>query len=307
MISKEEFFSICNTIIPQNEIDLYNKKTKRMWITLTLVLMIELILAIVLSVCWSIVIIPIILAVFAVSVVIIFSTMKYSWHNFKSKYSAQVFDCLLKGYKHNFHQSAYIHQSIFDKSGFARNYDTYTGEDLLTIDIPKDDGTPSGIKLSISDLFVTRKEQRTTIKNGKYYTETRTVIVYKGAFAYVNFPFKFKCGIGLNIGFSGQKQIKLEDIEFNKKFKTYTNNQLEALVILTPTLITKLLALSQKAGRFQLSITPYGELYFGMKNNLFRLKGGKPSPQTFEDFYDDISIILAIINEIKDNNKVFKM
>lgn len=308
MISKEEFFSICNNIIPQEEIDIYNKKTKKMWLTLALVLTIELVMTIVVALSWSSAIIPIMLIIAAVSVTTIIVTMKYSWQNFKSKYSGQVFECLLKGYKHNYHQSAFIHQSIFNKSGFGKRYDRYTGEDLLTIDIPKDNGTPSGIKLSISDLFVTRQEETTTIRNGKYYTEKRTVIVYKGVFAYVNFPFKFKCGMGLNIGFSGQKQIKLEDIEFNKKFKTYTNNQLEALVILTPTLITKLLELSKKTGKLMVSLTEFGTLYFGMQNNLFKLKQiGKPSPQTFEDFYDDISIILAIINEIKDNNKVFKM
>lgn len=308
MISKEDFFSSCAKIIPQTEIDAYNKKTKTMWLTLSFVVAVELILTIVLSICWSGIIIPIMLVVSTISVAIIIPTTKYSWKNFKFKYAPQVFECLLKGYSHNYHQTAFVHENIFQKSGFGKRYDRYTGEDLLTIDIPKDDGTPSGVKLSISDLLVTRKEETTSIKNGKFRRETRTVIVYHGAFAYIQFPFKFKCSMGLNIGFSGQEEIKLEDIEFNKKFKTFTNNQLEALIILTPTLITKLLALSKKAYKLKVSLTESGALYFGMQNNLFNLKkGGKPSSQTFEDFYDDVSIILAIIKEIENNNKIFKI
>ena len=102
----------------------------------------------------------------------------------------------------------------------------------------------------------------------------------------------------------------LGDIKFNKEFKTYTDNQIEALVILTPTLMTKLLSYSHRAKKFTLFLSQKGRMYFGMRRNLFKFKKRvfrKPSGKIFAKFYDDVSDILAIVNEIKDNNKVFKM
>jgi hypothetical protein len=42
--------------------------------------------------------------------------------------------------------------------------------------------------------------------------------------------------------------------------------------------------------------------------NLFELGGTKEKPETlFERLYDDVNLILLLVNEMKNNNKVFKM
>ena len=42
--------------------------------------------------------------------------------------------------------------------------------------------------------------------------------------------------------------------------------------------------------------------------NLFEFGGTKEKPETlFERLYDDVSVILSLVDEIKNNNKVFRM
>lgn len=313
MISKEEFIKQCDDLIPQEEKDLYTKKTKKMWSSLLIVLAIEL-LSILLIPPGKVYLYLIVGFVMLVSTIIIITTMRYKWSDFKGKYSKQALQFLLKGYDFSFEPTSCIGPAIFRASGFASNYDDYRGEDLLSISIPNDDGTPSNTTLNICDLYVTREETRTVTRrdsNGRTYTETEkyTVTVYRGVFGYIYFPFKFKCNMALNIHFKGQKKVKLEDIKFNRIFKTYTDNQLESLVILTPTLITKLIKYSNRVHNLKLSLTDSGAMYLGYSNNLFKLNNSfkKPSGQVFEHFYDDIIDILILIEEIKTNNKVFEM
>ena len=101
---------------------------------------------------------------------------------------------------------------------FYDKYDKYTGEDLLSVKIPNDDGTPSDVSLSVCDLNVTRQETRTVrVRNAdgstSIRTEEYTVTVFSGVFGYIFFPFEFKCGLALNLSKYGTR-IKLEDIKF---------------------------------------------------------------------------------------------
>ncbi len=312
MITKEEFIKHCDSVIPQEEKDLYKKNTRNMWIGIAIVLSVTLlVIAFVYPIWQYIVIVMSIIGIIALIIVI--ATMRYKWKDFKNKYSKQVFDCLLKGYEYKYDMNRCIAQNIFNASGFAGSYDSYSGEDLLSVEIPNDDGTPSGISLSVCDLHVTKQETRTvTVRNSDGSTSTRTeeytVTVYSGVFGYIYFPFKFKCGLSLNASFKGEKRIKLEDIKFNKKFKTYTDNQLEALLILTPAFMQKLLKFAHDL-KLKLSLRKSGAMYLGMNKNLFKLKtlNQKPCGKVFERFYDDIENLLLLIDEIKNNNKVFKM
>ena len=312
MITKEEFIRHCDSVIPQEEKDLYKKKTKNMWIAIAIDIVATVLLTYLLKSLWEyfIYVLPI---VGLIVLIIIIATMKYKWKDFKKKYSKQVFDCLLKGYKYEYDMNRCISSHIFNASGFGGDFDSYSGEDLLSVDIPNDDGTPSGIKFNVCDLHVTKQETRTvTVKNEDGSTSTRTeeytVTVYSGVFGYVYFPFKFKCNLSLNISFRGEKRIKLEDIKFNKKFKTYTNNQLEALIILTPAFMQKLLKFAHDF-KVKLSLRDSGTLYLGINKNLFKLKtfNQKPCGKVFERFYDDVENLLVFIDEIKNNNKIFKM
>ena len=104
------------------------------------------------------------------------------------------------------------------------------------------------------------------------------------------------------------EEIKLEDIQFNKDFIVSTDDQVEALCILTPTMMNKLKKLKKRTGQVGLLLCK-DEMYIALDRNLFEMKSKlkELSVNVFDNLYDDISCILGIAEEIKNNNKVFKM
>ena len=101
----------------------------------------------------------------------------------------------------------------------------------------------------------------------------------------------------------------MEDINFNKKFKITSNNQVEARYILTPDMMEKISLLESKFKGIKIVfVDKY--LYIGSKKvNMFELGNYKINNDLsmFENLYDEMAIILGIVEELKNNNKVFKM
>lgn len=314
MISKELFCEKAGALITDEDRKEYAKCKKRTRVLLGTILPSILVVATLLSIFVSYY--CIIVGVFICSFVpiIVKGTSGYKWSNLKNKHSNELFKLLLDDYEYDYRPKAYLKQSIFRASGFGGSYDSYSGEDLMQVRIKNDDGTPSNTIFSICDLDVTEERERTvTDSHGHTHTETYTVTVYNGAFGYVNFPFSFKCSLNLNVFpsfFSSDKseRIKLEDIDFNKRFTTYTDNQIEALCILTPTMMTKLKALDKSAKNLKISLKK-NNLYIGFSKNMFELnkKVKTLDGNIFSGFYDDVRNIFEIVEEIKNNNKVFKM
>lgn len=220
-------------------------------------------------------------------------------------YRDKIIDYLLKGHNYYFNADSFIKEEIFEKSQFEGYYERYTGEDLLVINIPNDDGSESSVNLNLCDLDVTKTEED---DDG----DTHTVTVYSGVFGYVEFPFDFKCVLGINSSYyiKGLKmeKVKLEDIKFNKVFKIYSNDQIEARYILTPDMMEKLMILACNFVGLRLNLVD-NKMYIGSVVNLFELNLSKRNgiESLFDNFYDDVKTILEIVNEIKNNNKIFKM
>jgi len=232
------------------------------------------------------------------------SAQKY----YKENYSKKVLDFLLKDNDYTFDEFGKIEEYIFKNSqmGTTNHYDYYKGEDLLSINIPNDDGSKSNNYLHLCDLDVTKIESDSD-------GDDREVTVYKGVFGYVDFPFEFKCSMSINTTYRkpGVKfeKISLEDIVFNKKFKVLSNDQIESRYILTPEMMEKLLILNEKAGKVRLVLVD-DKMYFGFSSiDLFELKSVSNNnvESLFDNFYTHVSVILSIVNEIKNNNKIFKI
>lgn len=229
-----------------------------------------------------------------------------------STYKAQIIDYLLKNHTHAYSQEDYIDEKIFNDSqfhdhSFMKNYyDVYEGEDLLKINIPNDDGSKSENYLSLCDLLI---EEIETNKEG----EKQTYTIYDGTFGYIDFPFNFKCALTINTSYIRKdlkfQKIELEDIKFNQKFKILGTDQIEARYILTPNMMENLMRLFKSFHRFKLVLVD-DKMYLGFEyKNLFEfstLKSGRPE-SIFDNFYTDIETILNIVNELKTNNKIFKM
>lgn len=305
MISREEFISKCDKFIEQSDKDLYKKKQKSQIITILVVSISLLLVSIAFYFLWSAYIFLINGAVYAIFLIIVLSVSWFDWWAFKTKYSSKALDIMFEGYKYKYCPNAMLNEWVFRRSIFYRHsYDDYRGEDYISVNIPNDDGTPSSVVLCLSDLNVTDTYE---YKDKDGNTQTRTISVYKGALGYISFPLKFKCNLSLNICMNAKdiKRIKTEDIKFNKSFKTYTDNQIEALVILNASMMNKLKNFERRFGRLKLTLSKDGKLYFSMNRDLFELNKQKPCGEVFSGYYDDICVILSIVDEIKTNNKVF--
>jgi len=201
-----------------------------------------------------------------------------------------------------FSTDEFLSKEEFKSAGFAGHFDTFSGEDLIEIDIPKDDGTKSGVAFKACDLNVTE-----TVVDSDGNSSTKTV--YFGAFCAVHFPFEFKCRLAINSRLSGVKKFKLEDVSFNKAFQVFSDNQVEALCILTPSMMQKLVKLKEKTKTVKITIFD-NHLYLGFPGfNFLELGSAKQglSDKIFEDIYSDVELLLAIVEEIKTNNRIFKI
>ena len=111
------------------------------------------------------------IVVIAASCVIIAAVTGYKWNNLKETKGQQILDFLLSDYKFTYSPQDCISSKIFRASPFDRYYDSYHGEDFFTIDIPKDDGNPSGTELVLSDLHLTREDKSTDSDGNDTYSE----------------------------------------------------------------------------------------------------------------------------------------
>lgn len=309
MISKEQFCEKAEALITEEDRKQYNKCKKRTRILLGVILPCIAVAFVMLAIFVSYGFAIIGIMVLIIGAKIICSTSGFKWNDFKNKHSLSALNILLDDYQYNYNAKNVISPNIFRASKFAWSFDNYTGEDLIKINIKNDDGTPSNVAFSICDLYVTETRTRTVRdKNGGSHTEEYTVTVYRGAFGYVKFPFSFKCGLDLNIDRNGHDRIKLEDIDFNKRFSIYTDNQIEALCILTPTMMTKLKELDKRVKDLKISLKN-NMLYIGFARNIFEMnkKVKKLDGSVFSRYYDDVNNLYGILEEIKNNNKVFKM
>lgn len=308
MISKEEFKQKASVLIDKNEAELYKKKKKILKISLAVILPIY--IAIFITVIFLatrtffIIFMPSLAGIMLASLSFIYIGTRVNLNMYKEKYIYDILSFLLEGYKYEYDPKKLIPSYEFRESPFYSFYDNYEGEDLITINIPNDDGSPSDTTLSICDLDVTETH---TDSDGDRHTNT----VFSGCFGYIKFPFDFKCILGVNHTMPYQKNIKklsLEDVKFNKKFNIYTDNQVEALVILTPSMMKKLEDFKNRTKGFEVVLYK-NKMYFHVYNNMLEIKNPKKelTADIFDNIYEDVSNIISLVEEIKNNNKVFKM
>jgi len=221
-----------------------------------------------------------------------------------SKYKPQIIAFLLGKYKYTYNAKGYLSKEIYAQFNLPTHYDTYSGEDYLALNIPKDDGTPSTTDLQISQI-------RTT----EYYEDSdgdrKERTLFNGTLGIVNFDFQFPCYLAVGKNYFRRQheedKIETEDTVFNKNFKTYSDNELEAFRILTPDLMLKLTEIHKRFDGIDFVFRGNKLFIYIHGKDLFAIKAHKEGyEKSFEIIYDDIEALIAIIKEIQTNNKVFK-
>ena len=317
MVSKEEFYSYLDTLFAGEQDNANLKYMKRKQFNL---FMFFLIAGIVVAFAGAIVFIVnrgAGLGVFALAGILLFvgifkrvkisKARKYYVNNYMSKITDYLFD----GTKYSFDRNKKIKKSIFKNSGLYGRFDKYYGCDTLRVNIPNDDGSISNNYVTLCDLNVMKTYLDLNRKSFMPQIEQSTV--FNGVFGYIDLPFDFNCSLYLNSSSKKIKQknevVELEYIEFNNQFTIYSDNQVETRYILDPQMMEKLMKYKEIVKEFAISIDK-NRMYIALSNfNLFDLGKleGEDITSLFKGFYEPIFAVMCIVNEIKQNNKLFKM
>ena len=224
--------------------------------------------------------------------------------NHYRNYREKLIEYLMQGYSYYFKRDGYIDSWKFEQSQFAKKTDCFYSSDVLAVDIPEEDGSKPRADIYIADIDAydinIDEEGNRTTKD-----------VYQGMFGYAKFPYKFKCVLAINTKYKKRglklEKVLLEDIEFNENFNVNSDNQIEARYILTPDMMEKLKYLQSKIDNIKFLIVDH-YCFIGAEDlNMFELKKFKNNNEVaiFENLYDEIDIILKIVEEMKNNDKVF--
>jgi Protein of unknown function (DUF3137) len=185
--------------------------------------------------------------------------------------------------------------------------DRYKCEDLMI-------GTIDGVKFYSSDVHM---EERHVTRDSKGNTRVSYQTYFLGRWFIYDFNKEFKGIIQVREdGFLsgplwglGTEKIQLEDVEFNKKFKTYATNQHDAFYVLTPSLMENIKKLEARyPGRIYFSFIG-SQLHVAIYNSKDSFEPPIFSP--INDLFintqiQDILIIDNIVQELKLNRKIFK-
>lgn len=221
--------------------------------------------------------------------------------DFKNIYMQKIVDEILPG--STYQENMGIALNDVYRSGLLKEADRSRSEDLIV-------GNYKGVHFKTSDLQLL--ERREHVDNNGHRVITY-VPYFTGRFFIFDFNKNFKGNIVITeASFSkpyGMKKISMESEEFNKKFKTYANDDLSAFYVLTPHLMVSLLDLEKEnPGCIMISMNS-NQMYMAINNNrdTFNIKiNQKIDDRLVNLFIHDMSVITNIINEMNLNNKIFK-
>ncbi|MGI6392529.1 MAG: DUF3137 domain-containing protein [Candidatus Izemoplasmatales bacterium] len=186
---------------------------------------------------------------------------------------------------------------------FLKRADRFHSEDLLQ-------GQMDGVDFVSSDVKLEERHVQHT-KNGTrvYYVTYFLGRVFKFTFNKEFDGYLQVLESGSPLSSRKFKKVQLESIDFNKKFKTYSTEELNAFYVLTPDIMEAILELEKRnAGRISLSFTGKN-LYIAINNNkdTFEIKMFTKIDQTIMDeFRKDLLVIKDFIHSLKLNTKIFK-
>ncbi|MEQ8746911.1 DUF3137 domain-containing protein [Pyruvatibacter sp.] len=192
----------------------------------------------------------------------------------------------------------------FRATGILPDYDRANAEDEIA-------GTHESVAFTLYEAHL--EDRRTRRSNGR--TETYYVTVFRGVLARFTFPKRFAgrtvllrdggvignffAGIG-----KGATRVKLEDPKFEKQFQVFSDDQVEARYLLTPTFMERTLALAEALeGTLQLSFDD-NRLLISVNGGDDRFEGGGlfarvDDPQQVAKMVEEIGIVFQIIDDLK--------
>lgn len=202
-----------------------------------------------------------------------------------------------------------INEADYDKSGlFLQRTSRYNGDDYI-------EGTLDKTTFCFSELHTQRK-----VDNGK---TTSYETIFRGLFFIADFNKNFH---GRTYAWSTRnrqlnffnkifssfawnlEKVVLESPDFAERFVVYSNDQVEARYILTPSFMERLMRLQQLLGDGTAVSFVDTNIYVAIpvRDELFEptIFHGN-SFETVQDYYTTVQVVIDIINELKLNQRIW--
>jgi hypothetical protein len=202
-----------------------------------------------------------------------------------------------------FNSHSGLSQAEVYSTEFIKRADRFHTEDYLS-------GSMEDVNFVSSDVVLEERHVEHTKNGTRTYYET----YYKGRVFIFEFNKDFEGFLqvlerGRPLSNRGFKKVKLESVDFNKKFKTYSTSEHSAFYVLTPHFMEALMQFEKNnKGTIQFSFIG-NRLCIGINNfrDTFELQMfRKLDDSVFEEFKRDLLVIKEVITELKLNNNIFK-
>jgi len=221
---------------------------------------------------------------------------------------------VLKSLQNNFDNVVYTPETGFDKTfvdsvGMLNTADRYHSNDFIS-------ATYKNIKFQQSDVHIEEKhEERDSDGNTRTVWET----LFRGRLMVFDFNKKFKANIQVSSSsFDAEKlpwgrkfsRVKMEDMEFNKIFYVYAQNEHEAFYILTPHFMEKMKEISRTLNYGIMFCFVDNKLYIALDNNQDSFEHNVlkviNEQEIEENITKDIKIITNFVDELDLDNNLFR-
>ena len=188
--------------------------------------------------------------------------------------------------------------------------DSFRSNDYIT-------GQYKNINFAMSDVYITETH---TDSDGNSYTVT----IFSGQWFIFDFNKEFKANIQVcekNFGAARRnnwfkpkemkfKKVELEDINFNKTFKVYAQQELDAFYVLTPNTMERLMNLNSQIKGSLLFCFIDNKLHIGLYNNKDLFEASLFKKVNFDEAMqktlNEISIITNFVDILSLDNDLFK-
>lgn len=227
----------------------------------------------------------------------------YAWvplNKYKNRIKNKIFSLILQEYGDDliFSASTSFRVKNLEKFGIIPSYNSENNHDQL-------EGTYKGLKLFIIESTLTERQNKQTITK------------FNGLFVKIDFRKKFigrtivrsKWNTQLNI-FTGLKRVELEDPEFEKYFRTYSTDQIEARYLLTVSFMVRLLELRDYFGKAAVEASFLDqELLLKIPSRVTWFEPGSifkkaDTVQIVADLKEELEILFGIIDILKLNQNI---
>lgn len=203
----------------------------------------------------------------------------------------------------HFDPSYGLSQSDVYSTEFLKRADRFHSEDLLR-------GRIDDVEFVSSDVKLEERHVQHTKNGTRVYYET----YFLGRIFIFDFNKSFEGTLQVLEGGRptvnrGYKKVKLESVDFNKKFKTYATSEHSAFYVLTPHFMEALMQFEKNnRGKIQFSFLG-SKLFIGINNfrDTFELQMFRPlDDRIFDEFKRDLYVVKEVVTELKLNKNIFK-